>query len=203
MSGIIAKSSETSFEIVPSGNYVARCYAMIEIGTIFDEMFQVNRKLVRVSWELPFKKKVFNPEKGEQPYSMHKEYTLSMSDKANLRHDLESWRGKGFTEQEAKAFDITKLLGVPCMLNVIHKTSAKGKTYATISSITPIPEGMTCPPQINETFMLSYAEWSETKFVGLPDWIKEKMQTTPEFQAILSGGSEVPVDDKPNDDLPF
>jgi hypothetical protein len=177
---------------------------MIEIGTEFNEMFQNHRKVVRISWELPTKKKVFNPEKGEQPYSMHKEYTLSMSDKANLRHDLESWRGKGFSELEAKAFDVTKLLSVPCMLNVIHKTSGKGNQYATIGSISPLPDGVTCPPQVNATFMLSYSEWDSKKFEALPDWIKDKMKETPEYQAILSGGTEVPIDDKgKEDDLPF
>lgn len=203
--GIIAGQSESSFEIVPAGNYVARCYAMIEIGTVYDEHWDKYKKEVRISWELPNKKKVFHEDKGEQPYSMHKRYTLSMSEKANLRHDLESWRGKGFTDQEAKAFDVTKLLGVPCMLNVIHRTNKKGNPYATIGSISPLPEGVNCPDQINPSFVLSYADWSNEKFESLPDWLKDIMKETSEYQAVLSGGTEIPVDDKGggDDDLPF
>ena len=108
MSGIIAKTAGTSFELVPSGNHVARCYSMVEIGTVTHDYMGTPKSLhkVRVSWELPFKKKVFDPSKGEQPFSIHKEYTLSMHEKSNLRHDLESWRGKGFSEAEAKAFGV-------------------------------------------------------------------------------------------------
>ena len=203
---IIAEQNETTQrELVPAGNHVARCFSMIEIGTVTTEYLgqEKNQKKVRVSWELPFKKKVFNPEKGEQPFSVNKEYTLSMYDKANLRHDLESWRGQGFTDQEAKAFDISKLLGKACMLNIIHKESKKGNKYAQVSSITPIPEGMTCPAQINPTFELSYADWSDAKFQGLPDWIKKMMEETPEFQSVISGGGDVKPDVTDDDDLPF
>jgi hypothetical protein len=127
-----------------------------------------------------------------------------MNEKSNLRKDLESWRGRGFTEQECKAFDITKLLGVPCMLNVIHKTNNKGNKYATIGSISPIPKGLECPPQVNKSFMLSYAEWDHDKFLLLPEWLRKELEETPEFQSILSRGSEVPTDDKVDDDpLPF
>ena len=153
MKGIIAKNS-TSFELVPAGNHIARCYSMVEIGTVHDETFNVRRKLVRISWELPNERKVFKPENGEQPFAIHKEYTLSMNEKANLRKDLESWRGKGFSDKEAEAFDITKLLGVPCMLNIIHKTGNNGNQYAQVVSITPVAKGTECPPQINQSFVL-------------------------------------------------
>lgn len=207
MAGIIAEDKGGSFELVPAGNHVARCYSMIEIGTIHDETFNVSRRIVRISWELPNEKKVFDKDKGEQPFSIHKKYTISMNEKSNLRKDLESWRGKGFTEAESKAFDITKLIGVPCMLNVIHKTNNKGNQYAAIGSISPIPKGMECPAQINGSFILSYADWDMNKFQGLPDWIRKEMEETPEFQAMLSGGTEVPTDDRGTDsgegDLPF
>src|SRR6476646_4032953 len=110
-------------ELIPAGNYIARCYQMIEIGTV-DEFVMgkpVRAKKVRIGWELPTELKVLREEKGEQPLVISKEYTLSMNEKANLRKDLKSWRGRDFTEDELRAFDITNLLGVPCMLNIIHK----------------------------------------------------------------------------------
>ena len=202
---IIAKTSGTSFELVPVGNHVARCYAMVEIGTVTDEYMGAPKSLhkVRVSWELPHKKKIFNPEKGEQPFSIHKEYTLSMHEKSNLRQDLESWRGKAFTEEEAKAFDVTKLLGKECMINIIHNVSRTGNAYAQIASITPVPEGMVCPPQINPTFVLSYSEWEQKKFDLLPEWIRKKMEDTPQYKSLFSGGSDVKADITSDDDIPF
>lgn len=202
---ILAEQNESAQrEVVPSGNHVARCYSMIEIGTVNSEYMGEEKSLkkVRVSWELPFKKKVFKPENGEQPYSVSKEYTLSMYEKANLRKDLESWRGQGFSDEQAKSFDISKLLGKPCMINVIHKVSNKGNKYAQVSSITPIPDGMTCPDGINSIFELSYSDWSDDKFNSLPEWIRKEMEQTPEFRMISTGGGDVNAADT-NDDLPF
>lgn len=203
---ILAENQTTTpKEVVPAGNHVARCYSMIEIGTVTSEYMGEEKSLkkVRVSWELPYKKKVFKPENGEQPYSISKEYTLSMYEKANLRKDLESWRGQGFTDEQAKSFDISKLLGKPCMLNVIHKDSQKGNKYAQVSSITPIPEGMTCPDPINKVFELSYSDWSDEKFNSLPEWIRKEMEQTPEFKMISTGGGDVKADVTDDDLLPF
>jgi len=184
---IIAKQSDVVFELVPAGNHVARCYSMIEIGTEESE-FQGKKKnlyKVRITWELPNEKKVFDVAKGEQPFSISKDYTLSMFDQANLRQDLESWRGKEFTDIEAKSFDIAKLIGVPCMLNVIHKASQAGKMSSRVSGVTPIPKGFQCPAQVNPSFIFSYDDWDDKKFAGLSDWLKGRIEKTPEFKARL------------------
>lgn len=209
---ITAQNTGKTFELVPAGNHLARCFSMIEIGTVTEEIKGKTTKLykVRVTWELPNEQKVFDEAKGPQPFSISKEYTLSMNEKANLRKDLESWRGRGFTEDEAKAFDITKLLGVACMLNVIHKISAAGNPYAAISGVTPIPKGVTCPAQINHTFVLSYddASW-DTKFGTLSQYVKERIEKTPEFGKRMNAGHNdvgdepAMVDHDGADDLPF
>jgi hypothetical protein len=204
---IIAQNQQTSSPLTPAGNHIARCYSMIEIGTV-EEEFQGEKKTlkkVRITWELPLETKVFKPENGEQPYSISKEYTLSMHEKANLRRDLESWRGKGFSETEAVRFDITKLLGVPCMLNVIHKVSKSGNDFAAISSITPLAKGTSCPDQVNKSFEFGYAEFSQAKFDSLPEWLRDKMKVTPEYKKATQASEtkEEPVEDDDFADLPF
>lgn len=181
--GITARNDSTNFEIVPAGNHVARCYGMVDIGTVKEEFKGEIKSLhkVRITWELPLELKAFVPEKGEQPYSISKEYTLSMYETAVLRRDLSSWRGKPFSEDEAKAFDITKLLSVPAMLNVTHKISKAGKEYALVSAITPIPKGLVCPPQVNQTFVFSYEDFEDSKFQALPEYLRKRMIDTPEY----------------------
>lgn len=132
---IIAENSGTNYTPIPAGNHIARCYEMIQIGTVIEQTGIYAGKeshKVRLTWETPDEKHDFG--KGLQPFSISKEFTLSMNEKATLRKMLESWRGKAFTEDEAKRFDITKLLGKPCMISVIHKVSKTGKNYAEISS---------------------------------------------------------------------
>lgn len=182
---IIATSTGSNYEPCPQGNHVGRCYQMIHLGTLNyqykGEVLTANK--VRITFELPNELHTFNEEKGPQPYSLSKEFTLSMHEKSNLRKMLEGWRGKAFSESEVKNFDITKLIGVPCMINVIH-TEKDGKTYAGISSISAMPKGFTCPEQVNTTVVFSVNAFDWEIFETLPDFIKEKIRTSKEYQAM-------------------
>lgn len=184
---INATNTSTARELTPAGNHIARCYQMIEIGTVTEVIMNKSQTLrkVRIGWELPLETKEFREGEGERPFVISKEYTLSMHEKSNLRKDLKSWRGRDFTEDEAKSFDITKLLGVPCMINIIHAPSKDGtRTYANISGVTPMPKGVKCPPQFNDMLELSYDNFDEEVFNSLPDFIKDKMKTSVEYAGL-------------------
>jgi len=208
---ILATNTATQRELIPAGNYLGRCYQMIEIGTVNEIVLGAAKilKKVRIGWELPTEKKVFNEEKGEQPCVISKEYTLSMHEKSSLRADLKSWRGKDFTEEEAKSFDITKLLGVPCMINIIHKPGKAdpSKTYQTIAGITGVPKGIDVPAQINQTMCLSYDRFDAELFESLPDFIKDKMKGSLEYAAMkqpnVHNMDAVNQELQAIDDLPF
>lgn len=203
---IIATTTAAQRELIPAGNYVARCYQMIHIGTV-EEHFQGENKVlnkVRIGWELPTETRVFSDEKGEQPFVISKEFTLSMHEKSNLRKVLASWRGKDFNEEEAKSFDITNLLGKACMLNVIHKPSKDGtKTYQEISNISPLPKGMDCPPQVNNTMVWDYDSPNMDLLNSLPDFIKDKIKSSLEFVALTAPESNHISSSNNGDDLPF
>jgi hypothetical protein len=206
---IVASSSGGSnYEPVPAGTYIARCFSMVHIGTVM-ESYQGESKLqnkVRLSWELPLELKVFKEENGEQPYTLGKEFTLSLNEKATLRKFLESWRGKAFTEDEAKSFDITVLLGKPCMLNVIHKVSQKSnKTYAEIASVAPMMKGMNCPDMITPPFLFGYDPFDESLFNQLPEYLRDKVKTSLEYlQAVQPSHTQAAAaPEQTEDDLPF
>jgi hypothetical protein len=223
--GIFATTNSQPRELIPAGNYFGRCYQMIEIGTVKETILGVEKILhkVRIGWELPSELKVFKEENGPQPRVISKEFTLSMHEKAALRIVLKSWRGKDFTEEEAKSFDITKLIGVPCMINIIHKPSKTDPTkiYEEISGITGVPKEMVAaiPAQINKSFVLSYDDFDTQLFETLPDFIKDKMKTSAEYITLMQpeviqlheDNKQAPVRDakgnvlevEPIDDLPF
>ena len=196
---ITAENNSVKRELIEPGLHIARCYRMVQIGTVKENILGKEKILqkVRIGWEMPLLTKVFDEAKGAQPLVIEKEYTLSMAEKSNLRAMLTSWRGKPFDETEAKAFDITKLIGVPCMLNITHKSSKSdpSRQFDEISSVVPVVKGMTCPPQVNKTFVLSYDEWDEEKFESLPDFIKDKMKTSLEYVAIRNPHQDNFVDE--------
>ena len=210
---IIAKSSGSNYpkQVTPAGSHVARCYGMIEVGTEESEYKgekKVGHKVI-VDFELPLETAVFREGEPEKPFVISKEYNLSFHEKATLRLHLEAWRGATFTDEEAKNFDITRLVGKACMLNITHKKSADGtKTYANINSISPIPKGLTCPDQVNPTRILSYSDWNQEVFMGLPEWLAKKITATPEFNAKFGALPDNSpnidlVAENPSDALPF
>jgi hypothetical protein len=183
-------SGGSSYEPIPAGTYLARCYSMVQIGTV-EEEFQGLKKMVnkvRITWELPTEMKVFNPEKGEQPQAISKEFTLSMHEKSSLRAFLTSWRGKGFTEDEAKAFDVTRLLGVPCMLSIVHEPGKKdpSKIYDKIASVSTVMKGVVMPDQINKSFEFTLEKFELEKFDLLPDFLKDKIRQSREYKNMIS-----------------
>lgn len=208
---IIASSTGGSnYEPIQAGTYVARCYSMIHLGTV-KESYMGDEKYVnkvRLTFELPTELKVFKEENGEQPQVISKEFTLSLGEKSNLRAFLNSWRGKALTEEECKAFDITVLAGKACTLSIIHKTSkVSGKTYAEIGSIGGVMKGMEVPALMNPQMVFSVSNFDQVAFDSFPDFIKEKIVSSNEYQALQKSTSATSLEPEvqivEEDDLPW
>ena len=204
------KPEGNDFAKVEPGTYMARCYSMVELGHIDTEFNGEKKKAhkVMLTWELPEEMAVFNEDKGPEPYSVSKTYTLSMHEKSTLRKDLESWRGKGFTELEAAKFDITKLLGVPCLLTITHQPGKQDptKTYVTVSSISRLMKGQQCPNPVNPSRTLSFDSFDWKVFETLSDYTKDKIKQSDEFKTLQEPATIHAEEGKDNgnaDDLPF
>jgi hypothetical protein len=215
---ITAKSSGGSpRELIPAGNYIARCYQMLHIGTVEENVLGTIKRLnkVRIGFELPLETKVYDEAKGPQPLVISKEFTLSLHEKASLRIALKSWRGKDFTEKEAEGFDVTAVIGAPCMLNIIHNPAKSDPTkiYEQIASITPLPKVITCPVQVNARQELSYDVFNKDLFNSLPDFLKDKIKSSDEYKLMenphinnfIDEAGQPVIDQSVNDedDLPF
>lgn len=174
------KATIKQSEQIKAGSYIARCYSMIHIGTVsFEYLGQISTSnKFRITFEIPSLKKVFKEGDEAKPVVISRELSTSLGKKSKTRPLLESWRGKAFTDEEAKDFDFTELLGVPAMISIVHNE----KGYADISSIMKLPEGMECPAQINPTQVLSYDAWDENLFQKLPEFIRKKIEISVEYK---------------------
>ncbi len=188
------------FELTPAGNHVARCYPVVDLGmqtTTFNGQDSEKRK-VRISWELPAELM----EDG-RPFSVSANYTLSLSEKANLRKDLQSWRGRAFTDEELAGFDLFSVLGIPAMVNVVHNTN-NNKTYANVGSVSPMPKGMAAPTLVNDPLKFSLDEYDEVTFQGLPEWLRNKINIKGVQSPQESSDENLPpVESYDDDDPPF
>ncbi len=176
----VSDSGGGDFEQPPAGTQVARCVRIIDIGTQFGEYQgkpNAARKIV-VSWELPNALMTEGDYAGK-PFLVAKWYTASIGEKANLRKDLVNWRGRDFTEDELRGFDVKNILGAPCLLSL----TANEKKKVRVTGIMKPPQGATCPPQINQSlyFSLERDEFSQPIFDGLAEYWQNEIRKSPEW----------------------
>ena len=119
---------------------------------------------------------------------INRRYTASLHPKAGLRKLLEGWRGRPFSADELKSFDMKTLLGVPCLVGIIHESKGD-KVYANLSSIMRLPKGFApgieSEPLIH--FDLSAPDW--TVFAGLSSRLQEQISASPEFARLTPPAS--------------
>src|SRR4051794_3571047 len=115
--GIIAKANGGDFVLCPAGAHAGVCVDVIDLGIVESEFNGEKKKAhkVRVVWQIE------EEQDNGKRFTAGKRYTLSLHEKATLRKDLESWRGRPFTNQELDGFDLEKLLGIGALINVIHE----------------------------------------------------------------------------------
>jgi len=182
---------------------------VIDLGTQTSE-FQGKQKKARkvmLAWELFGEDEEGVPLKMDdgRPLSISKRYTLSLSEKASLRADLEAWRGRAFTEDELQGFDLKALLGIYGLVNVTH-TQKGDKTYSNVAGISPLPKAMRehRPSPINENEYFDVTEPDMKVFEMFSDRLQETIKGCEEWKkASESAKSNRHSMEEMSDDIPF
>ena len=182
---------KTTFKSVEPGTYVARCIRLIDIGTQHNEYQgrKQSKKQVIITWELPTEL-ISEGEYEGQPYIVSRFYTASLGEKANLRKDLEAWRGRAFTQKELEGFSLKNILDKPCLLSIVHNEDGRAR----VGGVMALTKGMTVPDRINPLISFDISEWDDVVFAELSDGIKELIKKSDEY----SKGNE--MRDNPPDD---
>lgn len=207
--------SDSGFKrtLQPQGLHLGICTEVIDLGTQ-EASYQGKAKRpmrkVAIRWALP-SVLYTDGDKAGQPMLIGKTYTALLDEKSNLRKDLQSWRGQAFTAVELKKFSLSKLLGKPCQIQIIHETKGD-KTYANIKAITGVMAGTPIPAYDGELRSFDLDDFDAETFAALPDWQKETIVKSPEY-AKVAGGGKGDADDggvdrsvgggATDDDIPF
>jgi hypothetical protein len=190
------------FEQCPAGSFAARCYQIIDLGHQTFE-WKGEAKVapkVRITWELN------EMMQDGRPFSISKEYTASIGDKANLRKDLEAWRGRPFSSEELRNFSLENVLGAPCLLGVVHKPSKDGsKVYANVGSIMALPKGMPSPELVNPAVKFDIGEFDQNIFNSLSSYVQKKILMSKELEENGIPQNTTPQDEPviDSEEVPF
>ena len=182
MSLLAQNSGNADFETCPAGLQNAVCYCVEDIGWQPNPFAEKPHHQIVVLFETE------NRMADNRRFGLSKFYTLSLHEKAGLRKDLIAWRGQDFTKEElAAGFDVEKLVGANCALNVIHEQNKDGGTRAKIAGIMPAMKDR--PKMVCENH-------------GSPEWVKKKIA-----EQVGNSSAATPVQPpkapKISDDLPF
>jgi hypothetical protein len=142
---------------------------------------QVNAEKVVIMWELD--QLIKDGEFKGKRFTTSQSFTASLADKSKLRPFLESWRGKAFTQEELAYFDLEKLIGVNCTLNLIEKEKRGGGKTTVIQAIMP---------KLKDTEKMV----PELPRDHCPKWIKDKIEAA-------GGTTAASAPDHFEDDIPF
>lgn len=176
------KDTTENFEQPPVGNHIARCFSIIDIGTqpiSYQQKTQFKRQVL-IKWELCHELMTKGEFEGK-PFIVVGFYTQSLSDKSNLRKILVSWRGVDFTPEELLGFDQKRLLGAPCMVNIVKTPSGSTK----IQAVAPVAKGIEIPKLVNKVVYFDLDEFDVSVYESLSKKLKEKITESSEYKDAI------------------
>jgi hypothetical protein len=192
--GLTAKDpGGTGYTPPDEGVFQAVCYGLYDCGLQYSEKWDKTAHRVLLSWEIPeLRMEIERDGKTlNLPRAISREYTLSLHKKAQLRKDLEAWRGRIFTAEELAGFDLQKILGSNCMIQVLH-TKKDDRTYANITAIMPLMKQLKPLKPENPVKFFSFEDKEPKIPDDTPEWIINKIQAAKEWTGEDGGNGEAP-----------
>jgi hypothetical protein len=187
---MIVSRAPSEYEPLPIGVIPAVCVTYFDCGIQIGFQGKHQHKVV-ILWELDARKT------DGSRFLATKSYTASLSEKANLTADLQSWRGRAFTDAELEGFNLDNIVGKPCQLNLVQGTKGNGDNFVGIQTVMLAPRGW-------KAFAV------ETAPDYVPEFVKKMIDSqleTPapdgmdEYKAASGSSSGRP--DQFDDDIPF
>jgi hypothetical protein len=169
--------------------YLARCYRIVDLGTQQSEYLGQVKNLPKVmlQFEVHGEDDAGKPlvtAKGE-PMTISKNFTLSLAEKATLRKDLQTWRGKEFTAEELRGFSIDNVLGAWAMIAITKSAGNNGQEYTNIANINSVPKAMkgNLPDGHNKCAAFYIEKPDMELFETFSENLRAKIERSPEWQA--------------------
>lgn len=201
-------SAGSDFPRPEPGNHLARLVAIVDLGTV-QRSYQgkdYQSREVYLVWELVNQAM---PD-GKSNHLVGRSYATSMHEKSNLRKMLAKWRGSDFRDDEA--FELSLILGKPCLLDV---QLVKDK-YVKLDPlcVSRLPQGMTCPTPRMKPYLweLERSDSLPAALAALPyiygTPVPERIKQSQEWQAKGQKPAPGPADsddyeESAVDEIPF
>lgn len=183
---------------IPDGKYPARVFQIIQIGS---QLFGKNGKEWRspqilLGFELPTL--TYENRDGEEVSNIKSAtYFLSMNPSrqgvVGLREIIDGLRGSSeYTEEELQQFDITAFLGKECMVT-LSGVESKGVVWQNITGVEPydFAANKVEAKATRQPILVTVDDFKDLETLDLPEWIKDKIMASSEYQELNPGMAPV------------
>ena len=162
---------------VEPGVYMAVCVGVVDLGEQYSEKFKSYSNKVKFVWALPGETIEIDGKQEERQLS--KEFTISASKKGSLRGFLESWNGKGYSDEEFMDVDLFDQIGKACQLQVVLNDTGE---YSNVANLMPLPKGMPALTSQTAFFTWDMDAWDDAAFEKLPTWTQDQIKKSTQYQ---------------------
>lgn len=167
---------------IEEGTYPARFSCIVDLGEQMQTDWQTGAELpekprVLITWTLPTETLNIEHDDGsteEVSRVISKEYTLSTHEKSGLYALMKGMKVSGF--------DVTKLLGLPCLVTVGSTINDNAKVIGCVG----VPSGMEVAEVENVRFF-DFDDPKEEIFDTLPGWVKDKIREATNYNGFADG----------------
>lgn len=173
---------------VEPGVYMAVCIGCVDLGLQYNETFKNYSNKCLYIWELVGETVEVDGE--QKPRQLSKEFTISSSNKSNLRKFIESWNGKTYGDDEFSDLDLFDQIGKACQLNVMLNSTGE---YANVDNLMPIPRGFPVPVTDTPHVKWDIEAWDDEVFKTLPEWIQEKIKKSTQYSIDHAPDTEIEI----------
>ena len=192
MSLVAKKKAATSIPPIDAGTYVGVCVGVIDIGEQKNDMYNTYTQKAIFIFEIASERVMVEDE--DKPRWLSETYTVSLNEKSNLAKMLISWRGKDFTEEELDGFDLASMVGKACQLQVLVVQKKDGGTCNKIAGVFGLPKGFEAPKPENPLMLYNIEDGENETFLTLPEWIRERIKKSTEWQTSHNGTEKLGFD---------
>lgn len=196
------KSSSGKNGRVEDGTYMARIVQVVDLGVQKGEYKgeEYIRPEVMITFEFPTETLTIEGE--EKPRWLSRQYTVSMNEKSALYSLVNAADPDG--KATKKGSNAKGLLSLPVMVTVGSTATGNAK----VVGVSRMMKGMSIPELYNDPVFFeldSNDTANKQAFEGLPDWLKEKIQTSMNFSTskFAQGGTPNPDQGGGVEDNPF
>lgn len=183
---------------VEPGVYMAVCVGVVDLGEQYSEMYKSYSNKVKFVWALP--SETIEVEGKTEERQLSREFSIATKKTSKLRTFLGSWNSKNYTDEEYMELDLFDQVGKACQLNVVLNDTGE---YANVDSVMPIPKGMPAPVSKTAFFTWDMEAWDDAVFETLPEWTREQIKKSTQYQKEHAPEDTVEVAPAPAKVVPF